>query len=537
MVPWAIDHVLTVIILLPGSLGFCLVAIDALIASLRPGWSLPERVWWSLTFLLSLGVFALTLLEVVWVFDPEVFGPQLIEFVPWVPSAGLNWFVGVDGLSLVLIVLTTGLVPLVLVVTRRQITESQKSFLFCILMVEMGLLGAFLALDAALLFLAWQLILLPTFLMVGRWGGAERIRAARRLGLAWGLGSMLFLWALLVVTAGGTLSLYAPPGSDVVGLLEGGRDAGIVMSQVWVFLAFLISFGLTIPIFPMHAWWSEIDRETPMPLTLFLNAVGLKVGTYFLMRLVLPLCVDVIEGFQATLLVMTALGMAYALMQASIQNDFRRFVSWWTMGQLAFITLGVFSMDDRGLSGAMMTMLSHGLTCAALLLLFGALFERRETSDLSELGGLARPMPVFSSFLAITILSAIGLPPLVGFVGELMMLIGISSRHLGVASLTFFAWVLGAGAAIRFYRRVAWGPLERPENRGLIDLRLGERFVLLWVLIPMVILGVYPAPVLRRVEPTALEILRLIDERLEPNREAVVIELRDEDSSVLEPRL
>ena len=540
MVPWVIDHILTAVILLPVTCGFLLMAINALIAGLRPGWSLPEGVWWSLSFVVSVGVFAMTLAEVVWVFDPQIFGPQLVELIPWAPTAGVTWLVGVDGLSLVLVGLTTGMVPLVLIVARRQIIQSYRSFIFCILMVETGLLGVFLTLDPATLFFMWQLIMLPIFLLLGRWGQAHNVKAALRFGVAWGLGSMLFLWALLVVTDGGTLALYVPPALEGTGLLQGGSVAAEENSRTWVLIAFLLSLGLTIPLFPFHIWWSQVDRETPLALSLFLNTVGLKVGGYFLIRLVLPLCGDAIESAQPLLFFIAISGMLYALARASLQNDFRLFISWWTTGQLAFIALGVLTLDDRGLSGAMMTMLSHGLTCGALLLLFGALYERRKTSDLRELGGLARPMPVFSSFLGIGILSAMGLPPLIGFAGEFMMLMGLSSRHLGVASLTLLAWILGAAAGIRFYRRIAWGPLARPENRGLIDLRLGERIVVLSILVPIVGFGVHPSPILRRIEPTSLEILRLVDGRLRHASHSVsdmhVIDVEDQEVEIVEPR-
>ena len=541
MIPWAVDHILTAVILLPVTCGFVLMAVNSVIAGLRPGWFLPEGIWWSLSFLVSLGVFAMTLVEVVWVFDPQIFGPQFVERIPWVPTAGVTWLGGVDGLSLVLIALTTGLVPLVLIVARRQISQSHRSFIFCVLMVETGLLGVFLALDPATVFLMWQLTVLPTFLLVGRWGQARRVQAALRFGAAWSLGSMLFLWALLMVTDGGTLALYGPPALEGTGLLQGGVGAGEGSPRTWVLIAFLLSLGLTIPMFPFHVWWSQVDRETPLALSIFLNAAGLKVGGYFLIRWVLPLCGDAIESAQPLLFFIAVSGMLYALARASLQNDFRRFISWWTTGQLAFIALGVLSLDDRGLSGAVMTMLSHGLTCAVLLLLFGALYERRKTSDLRELGGLARPMPVFSSFLAIGVLSAMGLPPLIGFAGEFMMLMGLSSRHLGVASLTLLAWVVGAAAGIRFYRRIAWGPLVQPENRGLIDLRLGERIIMLSILLPIVGFGVYPSPILRRIEPTSLEILRLVDGRLRkaphPISEMNVSETEKRETLIVEPGL
>jgi len=484
---------------------------SGLISVLNPAWSLPERLWWWGALIATSMVCGLAFSELFFDFDLEAFGPQRVEVKSWISVGGVLWFVGVDGISLFLVLLTTVTVPWVLIIARRQLQRDPQSFIACVLLSETGILGVFLALDAALLLLAWQLTLLPLFLVLGRWGGPRRARAAIRFSIAWGLGSMLILWALGVVSTGDSLALYGLPGLEEVGLLERGGFRGESVSQGWVLAALLLGLGLTIPIFPLHAWFSDVDREAPLALSLFLNAVGLKIGTYLLIRLVLPLCPDALESVRTELLFCVGSVMVYAFLLMSTQDNFRRLVAWWTLAQLALISVGIFSMEVRGLTGAVMAMLSHGLTSIALFLLIGDIFERRKTLALSELGGLARPMPVFSIFLAVVIFCAMGLPPLIGFVGQLMIFLGSTSIHWGVGSLILVGWAIGSGGLARFYRRIALGPVSQPENRGLIDLRFRERLSLVVMLIPIVWIGIQPGPLLRRIEPSVLELLRLVE--------------------------
>ena len=508
---WVIDHVLSAIILLPGLAAFLMMIFNALISWLNPAWSLPERLWWWGALIATGTVFGLAFSELFFGFDPEAFGPQRVEVNSWISVGGVLWFVGVDGISLFLVLLTTATVPWVLLTARRQLQRDPRSFVFCVLLSETGVLGVFLALDAALLLLAWQLTLLPLFLILGRWGGPRRARAAIRFSIAWGLGSMLILWALGVVSTGDSLALYGLPGLEEVGLLERGGFQGDTVSQGWVLAALLLGLALTIPIFPLHAWFSDVDREAPLALSLFLNAVGLKIGTYLLMRLVIPLCPDALESVQVELLFCAGIVMVYAFLLMSAQDDFRRLVAWWTLAQLALISVGIFSMEVRGLTGAVMAMMSHGFTSIALFLLIEDIFERRKTLALSELGGLARPMPVFSFFLAVVVFCAMGLPPLIGFIGQLMIFLGSNSIHWGIGFLILVGWGIGSGGLARFYRRIALGPVSQPENRGLIDLRFRERLSLFLVLIPIVWIGIAPGPLLRRIEPSVLELLRFVE--------------------------
>ncbi len=512
------DHVLRIVIGLPAATALLLLGVNALVVALLPFRGLPDRVWGAAGIAASGLTFALAVRSVLLAFDPEQIGHQLVEHVPWIPSVGVSWFVGVDGISLFLVLLTTGLVPLTLITAWHQIDRALRSFVFCVLVLETGLLGVFLALDAALFFVSWQLTLLPVFLLIGIWGGSRRVRAAMRFMVVWGLSSALLLLALLAVSDGGGFALVTPPGGTAPGLLDsatlaGGSAAFGFVDQAWLFVALLAAFGLTVPIVPLHGWLLDAESEAPMAAAALLTAVGFKVGAYGLLRLVLPLCPDVVDEWRAPLFALSLVTIVYGSLLAAAQADLRRLVAWWTVAQLGFVLLGIFSLQVHGLVGVVVAMLSHGLTASALLVLVGAIADRRGTVEISAFGGLARPMPVFAALFGLAMLSAMGTPALAGFVGDLLIVLagfGIAAS-VGIAALV--GWVLGAATLAWVYRRVALGPVANPENRGLIDLGWRERGILLALLVPLLWIGVHPNPVLRRVEPSVLEWMRLIDER------------------------
>jgi NADH-quinone oxidoreductase subunit M len=483
---------------------------------------LPEGVWRVVGLGGSVATFVIAIASVLGGFDPEHLGPQHVEYAPWVPAAGVSYFVGVDGISLFLVLLTTGLVPLTLLSARRQVERSARSFVFFVLLLESGLLGVFLALNAALFFLAWQATLVPVFFLIGIWGGSRRVRAATRFLAVWGLGSALLLVALLSVAGGADgvtrFDMLTPPGGVGPGLLEAALPRGQVVwlgrvDQAWLFLALLVGFGLTVPIVPLHGWLLDAESEAPMSALTLLTAVGLKMGAYGMLRFALPLCPDAVAEWGPFLYGIALVGIVYGSLLAAAQTDLRRLVAWWTLAQLGFVLLGTFSLEQNGLTGSVIAMLSHGLTAAALLLLVGAIAERRGSYEISALGGLARPMPVFSAFLGLAILAAMGTPTLSGFVGDLLVVVAGFQVDVTVGLVALVGWVIGAGCLAWAYRRIALGPVENPENRGLIDLDWRERGTLLAVLIPIIWIGLYPNPVLRRIEPSVLELLRQIDER------------------------
>lgn len=517
------DHLLSGLVLLPAGSALALLLVSGVVSGLFRGRGLPNWAFRAVGLLASTLTFGVAI-RLLRAFDPEVIGHQFVEYRPWIADAGVNWFLAVDGISLFLVVLTTGLVPLTLLVSWRPIDRSQRSFVFHVLMLESGLLGVFLAQNVALFFFAWQATLLPLFFLIGVWGGSRRLRAATRFIVVWGLGSLLMLVALLAIAypAGGpqTLNWVAAPGSTTPGLLQaaGLGSAGVLgrVDQAWLFVALLLAFGLVIPIVPLHGWLPEAESEAPIAATVLMTAVGLKIGTYGMIRFALPLCPDVISEWASGLYGLALLGILYGSLLAAAQTDLRRLVAWWSVAQFGFVLLGTFSLEVQGLTGGIVAMLSHGLTAAALLFLLGAIADRRGSYEVSAFGGLAKPMPVFAVLLGAATLSAMGTPAFSGFVGDLLVLVASFQVHVGVGLVALLGWAIVAGGLAWTYRRVALGPVEKPENRGLIDLGWGERFVLLAVLVPILFIGLYPNPVLRRIEPSVLELLRQVDERRVP---------------------
>lgn len=516
------EHALRWLIFLPAATALALLGCNALVAALFRAPGLSDRIWRAA----GLGASVLTFWVAAWVvlggFDPEHIGFQFVEYAPWIPSAGASWFVGVDGISLFMVVLTTALVPLTLLAVWNRVDRSLRSFVFYVLVLESGLLGVFLAMNAALFFMAWQATFLPIFFLIGIWGGSRRVRAATRFLVAWGLASALLLVALLAVGGGGEgviqFDMVTPPGGSGPGLLEAGLPGGELgwlgrIDQAWLFVALLGAFGLVVPIVPLHGWLLDAESEAPMSAMTLLTAVGLKMGTYGILRFALPLCPDAVSEWSAMLCGLALAGIVYASLLAAAQTDLRRLVAWWTVAQLGFVLLGTFSLDPVGLTGGVVAMLSHGLTSAALLFLVGAIADRRGSYEIAALGGLARPMPVFAALLGVAMLSAMGTPLLSGFVGDILILLAGFGVGSTIGAFALLGWVLGAGCLVWAYRRIALGPVENPENRGLIDLGWRERGIVLTLLLPILWIGLHPNPVLRRVEPSVLELMRQMDER------------------------
>jgi NADH-quinone oxidoreductase subunit M len=513
-------HVLSWVIALPGVTALVLLATGAVLSGLMELSGLRGEAWRAIGLVASVATFGIACMGVLGGFDPERFGLQLVEHAPWIPSAGIAWFVGVDGISLFLVVLVTGLVPLVLLASWRQIDRSLRSFVFHLLVLETGLLLVLLAQDAVLFFLGWQATLLPMYFLIGIWGGSRRVRAATRFLVVSGVGSALLLVAILALgtvvhgAAAPGFALATPPGASAAGLLDAAMPATAGFgAQGWLFLAFVLAFGLAIPIVPLHAWLPDAHSEAPPAVTALLAAVGVKMGAYGLLRFALPLCPDAALAFAPALSALALAGILYGAWLATVQRDLERLVAWWTIAQLGFVLLGLFSAEVHGVTGAVIAMVSHGLVVAALLFLIGSIAERRDSTEIGAFGGLARPMPVFAALLALVAMSAMGVPLLSGFVGDGLVVLAGFGLTPWVGLLATGGWVMSALAWGWAYRRVALGPVHNPENRGLIDLDWRERAVVLVLLVPIVWIGVSPGPVLRRVEPAVLELMRQMDDR------------------------
>jgi len=480
---------------------------------------LPDSLWRSigtgsmvLSFLLSLQLFAR--------FDPTYTGYQFIEHLPWIPDLGIHYHVGIDGISLFLVVLTTFLMPIVMAASWKDVSRSVRSYVFFMLFLETGMLGAFVSLNLFQFYLFWELMLIPMYFIIGIWGGPRRIYAAIKFFLFTMFGSLLMLVAMLVVyylhfeqTGLLTFDLVAPPWSEASALLDTVIPTSGVwwQTQVWLFGAFALAFAIKVPMVPFHTWLPDAHVEAPTAGSVVLAGVLLKMGTYGFLRFALPLFPSATFDYAPWILGFAVVGIVYGSLVAMIQADIKKLVAYSSVAHLGFVMLGMFALNVQGLNGSVLQMVNHGLSTGGLFLLVGMLYERRHTRLIEAFGGIARPMPVFAFFFGIITMSSIGLPALNGFVGEFLILLGTFLASPWMAVIATSGVVLAAAYMLWMFRRVMFGPVEIEENRKLIDLDLREKLVLAAIVIPIVWIGLYPEPFLRRIEPSVVELLERVE--------------------------
>jgi len=511
-------NLLSVVSFLPLGAAVALLVLDQ--AAKRAGSELAASIWKIGALAASLATFALSLR--LWTgYDSTTAEYQFVEHVPWLAEWGVNYYVGADGISVLLILLTTFLQPIVLLASWHDIKQSVKSFLFFMLALETGMIATFAALNLFQFYLFWELMLIPMYFIIGIWGGPRRVYAAIKFFLFTMVGSLLMLVAMLVLyrlhfeqTGTLTLDLIAPPGSTLPGLLETNiLPGGDVWwkTQPWLFAAFALAFGIKVPVFPFHTWLPDAHVEAPTAGSVILAGVLLKMGTYGFVRFALPLFPDASVQFAPLVFGLGLAGILYGALVAMVQKDIKKLVAYSSVAHLGFVMLGTFALNDEGLSGAVLQMINHGLSTGALFLLVGMLYERRHTREISAFGGIAKPMPVYAAMFGIVTMSSIGLPGLNGFVGEYLILLGTFRADRWAGAAATFGVVLAAVYMLWMYRRVFFGPVEVAENRGLIDLDLREKLVIAVVVIPIVWIGVYPQPLLTRLRTPVGELLRVME--------------------------
>jgi len=515
---------LTVLILAPAATAGLLLALGGAARLLFDLEGLPVRVWRA-GALLGSAVTALLAVATWWRFDPERSGHQLVEHLPWLPGLGLHYFVGIDGISLLMLMLTAFLVPVALVAVWGEVERSPRTFFFCVLVLETGALGAFASLNLFLFFFFWQSVLLPMTFLVGIWGGAHRIEAARRFFGFASFGSLSLLLGMLVLYAlnfeqGGAWNLdFVPsPGSEALGILQTRvpvHTGEWWQTQRWLFVLFLVGFGMQVPLVPLHGWLADTQAEAPTAGSILLPVVGMAMGAYGLLRFVLPILPAAAAAAVPVMLGVGLVGLVYGGLLAIAQSDVKRIVAYGSMAHLGLVVLGLFSLNRHGMTGAVLQLVNHALFTGALFALLGFLVARRGTRELDEFGGLARPMPVFATGLGLAAFASLGLPPLNGFVGEALILLGAfeADPWIGVGALA--GGILAAVYLLWLWRRVVLGPLTRPENRGMIDLDWREKLVVTAFVIPILWIGMYPNPLLRRIEPAVSLLLRQMEARVE----------------------
>jgi NADH-quinone oxidoreductase subunit M len=514
------QHLLTIITFFPLVTALGLMA-TSILARLLGADGLPASLWKPialassiLTFLLSLRLFA--------VFDPLETGFQLVEHAPWIPEYGIQYFVGIDGISLLMVLLTTFLMPIILLASWNEISKSLRNYLFFMLSLETGMLGAFVSLNLFQFYVFWEAMLVPMYFIIGVWGGPRRVYAAVKFFLFTMVGSLLMLLAMLVLyylnfdqTGVLNFDLVAPPGGEMGGLLQTVVPVDGIWwkTQTWLFAAFALAFAIKVPMFPLHTWLPDAHVEAPTSGSVVLAGVLLKMGTYGFLRFAIPLFPSAAVEFTPLMMTLSVIGIVYGSLVAMVQADIKKLVAYSSVAHLGFVMLGIFALNVHGLTGGVLQMVNHGLSTGALFILVGMLYERRHTRQIADFGGVARPMPVFAACFGVVTMSSIGLPMLNGFVGEFLILVGTFLVAPIFAIIATSGVVLAAAYMLWMFRRVMFGPVDNPENRGLIDLGLREKVVMLSLLIPIIWIGVYPNPLLRRIEPSVIELIRQLELR------------------------
>jgi NADH-quinone oxidoreductase subunit M len=469
----------------------------------------------------SLLAFALSVVLFVR-FDAASEAMQFVEKVPWISSLHVSYHLGIDGISLLLVVLTTFLTPIALLASWDSIKDRVKGFIALMLLLEVGTLGVFMALDLVLFYVFWEFMLIPMYFIIGIWGGQERIYAAVKFFLYTMAGSLLMLVAIIWV---GYYASTVQQGHFTTDLLELYTIApGIPFGlQSWMFLAFTLSFAIKVPLFPFHTWLPDAHVQAPTAGSVILAGVLLKMGTYGIVRFCLPLFPAATFAFLPYIAVLAIIGIIYGALVSMVQPDLKKLVAYSSVSHLGFVVLGLMALNEEGMQGGIIQMINHGLSTGALFLLVGMIYDRRHTRMIRDFGGLAATMPVFATFFMIVMLSSVGLPGLNGFVGEFLILIGsFKSAFLGspwYAVVAASGVVLAAVYLLWSYQRVFFGPVVNAENRSVKDLSVREWAVLIPVVLMIVWLGVYPKTFLDKSAVSA----RTTVHRFEEARRGVVM--------------
>jgi NADH-quinone oxidoreductase subunit M len=425
-----------------------------------------------------------------WFFDPTRADYQFEQIRGWMPTLGISYHLGVDGISLLLVLLTTFLMPLVLLSAWNAIETRWKEFAITMLLLETGMLGVFVALDLFLFYVFWEAMLIPMYLVIGIWGGGNRVYAAIKFVLYTLAGSLLMLVAILALyfqhgAATGTYTFDLPPLTQFV------LPAGL--NQNLLFLAFALAFAIKVPMFPFHTWLPDAHVEAPTAGSVILAAVLLKMGTYGFLRFCLPLFPQASLMFAPWMFVLAVIGIIYGAWVSTVQPDIKKLVAYSSVSHLGFVVLGLFTLTPQGIVGGIIQMVNHGLSTGALFLLVGMIYERRHTRLIAEFGGVWTVMPAFSAVLMLVTLSSLGLPGLNGFVGEFLILVGAFQVNRAAAGFAMTGIIFAAVYMLWMYQRVIFGPVTNEANRRLPDLTPREWAVLLPVMLFIVWIGVYPA--------------------------------------------
>ena len=453
------------------------------------------------TFLVSLPLY--------FMFDANTWKMQFVEHHAWIPEFGITYHMGIDGISVLLVLLTTFLSALAVLSTWTAVEKAVKGYMISLLLLEVGMVGVFCALDFVLFYVFWELMLIPMYFIIGIWGGPRRIYAAVKFFIYTMTGSVLMLLAILFLyfTHYKVTGVYT---FDILTYHGIGLPAG---SQMWLFLAFFLAFAIKVPMFPFHTWLPDAHVEAPTAGSVILAGVLLKMGTYGFLRFSLPIFPQATMDFVPLVMALSVIGIIYGALVSIAQDDVKKLVAYSSVSHLGYCMLGMFALNIEGVKGSIIQMINHGLSTGALFLIVGILYERRHTRLISEYGGIMKVMPVFATLFLLVAFSSMGVPGLNGFVGELLILIGAFKASVTFGSFATIGLILGAIYLLWMYKRVMYGAITKEENKTLPDMTRREYMYLVPIIVFIVWIGIYPKPFLDKMDVSVQHLLEIVNKQ------------------------
>lgn len=459
----------------------------------------------TVTFILSL--------YLLFYFDPSRADFQFVERYRWIESIGATYFLGIDGISLFLYLLTTFICPICILSAWKYIDKYVKEFLICMLVLEVGMLGTFCALDLLLFYVFWELMLIPMYFIIGVWGGPRRVYAAIKFVLYTLFGSVLMLVAIIF----NYLYVASHTGEYTFDLLKWYQVLPPFSMQIWLFSAFALSFAIKVPMWPFHTWLPDAHVEAPTPGSVILAGILLKMGTYGFIRFAIGLYPHAAYFMTPLVVTLAIIGIIYGALVSIVQPDVKKLVAFSSVSHLGAVMLGIFAMNMQGLEGAMYIMLGHGLSTGALFIIVGMLYERRHSRLIADYGGIAKSVPILAAFFSVTVLSSVGLPGLNGFVGEFLVFLGAFKVKPLWTILSATCVIFAACYLLWMYKRVMFGPITHEENKHMPDLDLREVLMMTPIVILYVVMGVCPNYFLGKMHTSFEAFLKGYEKRIAIN--------------------
>lgn len=452
--------------------------------------------------LLSLGLW--------WSIDPAAVGWQAAVDLPWIPQWGIRFAVGLDGIALMLVLLTTLMMPLAVLGSWTSIRTKPHAYYALLLILTIGMVGVFVSLDLVLFYVMWEIMLVPMYLIIGVWGGERRLYAAIKFFIFTMVGSLLMLVAILYLGSEASRVAGAPNFSYDFILHNVRLDP---TTTLWLFGAFALAFAVKVPMFPFHTWLPDAHVEAPTAGSVILAAIMLKMGTFGFIRFALPLFPSAAmnPAVRNLIIALAVIGIVYGALVALVQPDFKKLVAYSSVSHLGFVMLGIFALTTESMQGALMVNINHGVSTGALFLLVGMIYERRHTRMIEDYGGIAKVVPIFATLLTIVSLSSIGVPGTNGFIGEFLVLVGSFKTQPVAAVISTTAVIFAAAYLLWSLQRIIYGKLSKPENKVIKDLNWREIGLLVPLIIAIVWMGVYPKPVLEKTEAAARRLVTYVE--------------------------